>query len=638
MTIHEIKIAGFGKHSNLEFNFNEGVNIIYGENESGKSTIAAFIRAMLYGLSGRGVYSERKKYLPWDKSAKYGGEMSFEHKGVLYRITAEFAESKRSDNVTLYNDTTGEIIPVEQAKTIGEVALGIPAETYDLSVYAAQLSSKPDLDNGNMDYLFDQLVKKSDQMKQSASEIVVGKRIKTAMDFISSPRTEKGKIEVLQNTKKEIDSSVQKIYAMEIEAEQKRLEHDQLLGELNDIKGQHTSEKTDISVVAGAVETISLHDEIKKCVKKINTCDDALSEAAAKARKIVRPFTITYIAVMIISIICLLALLLSSYINRISFVAELNFYQNALKHKTTFCFAFIFVSMIFTIIYSVIRSIYIGRVRLHREELFELEEKLSSILNVEYIFSVKHHTSNREKINTALDKHSADYKKAKTILDAEENKNKIYNEHLAKVESYTQKIAYTKASADSLNKTVKELGDREELVKQSEEIAYKIKAYKNQLECLALAKDGLEEAYQRWQADLGPVFGNEAGILLSELTGGRYNDLRVARNFDITLRNEDGALCPSGNYSGATIDQMYLALRLALVKIISSQESLLPLILDDPFVQYDEKRECYAFDVICRFAEENHAQVILTTCRSCDYTNRNLSVIRLSDFKEKAEA
>ena len=61
---------------------------------------------------------------------------------------------------------------------------------------------------------------------------------------------------------------------------------------------------------------------------------------------------------------------------------------------------------------------------------------------------------------------------------------------------------------------------------------------------------------------------------------------------------------------------MYLALRLALVKIISAPESMLPLILDDPFVQYDAKRKQYAYDVIERFSAENHTQILLTVCRN----------------------
>ena len=48
MIIHEIKINGFGKHSNWELNFAEGVNVISGGNESGKSTVVAFIRAIRF--------------------------------------------------------------------------------------------------------------------------------------------------------------------------------------------------------------------------------------------------------------------------------------------------------------------------------------------------------------------------------------------------------------------------------------------------------------------------------------------------------------------------------------------------------------------------------------------------------------
>jgi len=219
-------------------------------------------------------------------------------------------------------------------------------------------------------------------------------------------------------------------------------------------------------------------------------------------------------------------------------------------------------------------------------------------------------------LSAELSKHTEEYKCARAILDNENNKNNIDREYLASVEEYTQKIAYTKASADALNKTADELGDSEDLSAQSAELSEQIDSYNRRLECLALAKKGLEEAYQRWQADLGPVFGNEAGILLGRLTNGRYHDLRVARNFEITLRSEEGTMYHSYNYSGATIDQMYLALRLALVKIISVSESMLPLILDDPFVQYDAIRKQYAYDVIEQFSAENHAQIILTVCRS----------------------
>lgn len=615
MTIHDLTIYGFGMHSNLNLHFEDGINIIYGCNESGKSTIAAFIRAMLYGLPGRGAQNERKKYLPWIPGVKYGGEFSFMQKGIRYRVVALFGESKKEDKITLINDTTGETVPVEATKTVGEVVLEIPPETYDLTVYAAQLSSKPDLDNGNMDYLFDQLVKKSDKMTQTSSDIIVGKRIKTAMDAISSPRNEKGALDILQAQKASIDSTVQKIYGMETDAEQLRGEYHNLKNELKEIKDQHTAKKTDMASITKAVETVSQHNEVKSCVEDINQCDELLSDAAFRAKRIRKPALVIYILLLLAAAICAAAIIFSPYLEKFAFLQNLSFYRKVLENKTMAYGIIGGAVLLFTIVYAFVASLGGGQTKELKEDLFNLEEELSGLLNTEYLPGAKNHSYNRDNINAALEAHTAEYKWAKGILDTEDRKNSIDRDYLSSVEEYTQKIAYTKASADALNKTVNELGDREDLQQQSEELAEQIETYKRRLNGLALAKSVLEDAYQRWQADLGPAFGNEAGKLLEQLTNGRYNDLRVARNFEITLRSGDGAMHNSFNYSGATIDQMYLALRLALVKIISPPESVLPLILDDPFVQYDLQRKQYAYTVIERFAAENHSQIMITTCR-----------------------
>ncbi len=67
MKIDKLTINGFGKIENKEITFTEGLNIIYGENESGKSTIQTYITAMLYGLDKK----QASKYLPWNKG-EYG--------------------------------------------------------------------------------------------------------------------------------------------------------------------------------------------------------------------------------------------------------------------------------------------------------------------------------------------------------------------------------------------------------------------------------------------------------------------------------------------------------------------------------------------------------------------------------------
>ena len=112
MYVSKIKIYGFGKLKNFEMDFSKDINIIYGPNESGKSTILAFIKACLYGLSSRGVLSERTKYAPWDNPQSFGGEMFFEFENKKYRLTSTFGKSKRNDEYALYNETTGEKVAI----------------------------------------------------------------------------------------------------------------------------------------------------------------------------------------------------------------------------------------------------------------------------------------------------------------------------------------------------------------------------------------------------------------------------------------------------------------------------------------------------------------------------------------------
>lgn len=81
MRITELYIRGFGKFSGQRFFLEDGVQVIEGENEFGKSTLHAFIRAMLFGMErGRGRAAARDdftRYEPWDEPGRYGGMMRF---------------------------------------------------------------------------------------------------------------------------------------------------------------------------------------------------------------------------------------------------------------------------------------------------------------------------------------------------------------------------------------------------------------------------------------------------------------------------------------------------------------------------------------------------------------------------------
>ena len=80
MKINKIKINSYGKLKNKEINLENNLNIIYGENESGKSTLLKFILNIFYGASrnkkGRDI-SDFEKYKPWD-SEEYSGKLIYE--------------------------------------------------------------------------------------------------------------------------------------------------------------------------------------------------------------------------------------------------------------------------------------------------------------------------------------------------------------------------------------------------------------------------------------------------------------------------------------------------------------------------------------------------------------------------------
>jgi DNA repair exonuclease SbcCD ATPase subunit len=113
MYIEKLEIKGFGKVSNLTLNFNKGFNIIYGLNESGKTTIQWFIKGMLFGLKGgraskEGVPPPLRKYKPWDGGV-YGGVMEYRlDNNKLYRIERDFESGSAFVYDSMFKDITSE--------------------------------------------------------------------------------------------------------------------------------------------------------------------------------------------------------------------------------------------------------------------------------------------------------------------------------------------------------------------------------------------------------------------------------------------------------------------------------------------------------------------------------------------------
>ncbi|MFV0527329.1 MAG: ATP-binding protein [Lachnospiraceae bacterium] len=135
-------IENFGVLHKFEHTFTLGLNVIQGENGWGKSTLSAFIRAMLYGLDDskkRDLDARlRKKYEPW-QGGKFGGSLTIEMQGHRLRIERFFAARSTDDEFCLYDEATGMKSTLFTSQ-IGEELFKIDAQAYERTTSIPQES------------------------------------------------------------------------------------------------------------------------------------------------------------------------------------------------------------------------------------------------------------------------------------------------------------------------------------------------------------------------------------------------------------------------------------------------------------------------------------------------------------------
>ena len=133
-------IENFGKLSDVSLQFNDGLNIINHANGWGKSTLAAFLKAMFYGLdakkSANAFEKERVMYRPWQGGA-FGGEVDFEINGKQYRISRTFGRTDKADEFHLYDLKTN-LESFDFSEAVGNEIFELDSNSFRRSIYIAQ--------------------------------------------------------------------------------------------------------------------------------------------------------------------------------------------------------------------------------------------------------------------------------------------------------------------------------------------------------------------------------------------------------------------------------------------------------------------------------------------------------------------
>ena len=156
------------------------------------------------------------------------------------------------------------------------------------------------------------------------------------------------------------------------------------------------------------------------------------------------------------------------------------------------------------------------------------------------------------------------------------------------------------------------LGDKALLEKELDRIHARLEKLQNTYDALTLALETLADARLELQRRFAPRITARAQALLAAMTGGRYQRLTLGEDFSLLAGAEGEDVLQSALWrSDGTLDQLYLALRLAVA------EELLPgapMILDDALVRFDDDRLKAALDLLKAQAETR--QVLLFTCQS----------------------
>jgi uncharacterized protein YhaN len=215
--IKRLLIRSFGCFINKDIPLKDGLNIIYGENEAGKSTIHDFIEGILFSFkkpdsSKRSWSYKLDKYRPWGQN-DYAGSIIYEIAGRSFRLEREF--EKNRDTVRLFDDLTGEELTYNyneksnREREIMEEQLGINLNIFQNTISISQLGLRCG------EELIHELKNRLSNINEAGSEDI---SIKDAYSLIKEARNEIGTyrqpskehyklLQIIENLKDELEKS-----------------------------------------------------------------------------------------------------------------------------------------------------------------------------------------------------------------------------------------------------------------------------------------------------------------------------------------------------------------------------------------------------------------------------------------------
>lgn len=239
MKIRKAEIESFGCFKNKVLEFEDSIQIIYGKNEAGKSTLMEFIKIMLYSDIGRSLNSEiRENKISWE-GGRLSGILSFEDNGKLYKVQKEFdSKTPSKDKVFLQCLPDNQVIPLGKKEEVGKKFLGVNFDDFERSGYIDSLGDAAFTSGKNVKEMMINLTSSADkEVSKKESE----KRLDDAIRQLKWKNKSGGKIFELEKEIFKIQESIRRFEEVEkqqLELKSQILEIENLIKEKNFLRNQ----------------------------------------------------------------------------------------------------------------------------------------------------------------------------------------------------------------------------------------------------------------------------------------------------------------------------------------------------------------------------------------------------------------
>lgn len=614
MKIKNIKINNYGNLKQKEINLENNINIVYGKNETGKSTLLNYLKNIFFGISknknGKEI-SDYEKYLPWS-GEEFSGKIKYElDDNEQFEIYRDFKKKNPVVVDSKFDDISNKFkIDKKDGNQFFYEQTGIDEKTYLSTIMSPQ--QEVVLDNQSQSILVQKLANIAGTGEDKVSfQKAMDKLNKRLIEEVGTTRTQDRPINIVQNrldilsndlkTKKQLLDEKQKLESDVVDLRKKLKDEENknnILSKLNMLTRKYEVELEKNTLKSKMKnedqEKIKNKIEEKNNLEKNNTKNLKLNSEKNKFRKNYFIFGIIFILLIILNL----------------------FNFNLIKNKIInyLILFFIPVEIIIFIFYLLKNKKNTKKEKINNE----LNEKIT-ILNSE----INLLEENTKKLEKEIKKEKEDIifkfnlEKKDILEDLDdkinfniEEKNKIEKElenSNKKIVEYKLKLNGIEYEENSINNKLEDSISKEE---EYESLQEQLTELQDKNKCILATKDLLEKAYEKMKNNVTPKFTQNLSNIACNISNGKYKKVIFNEEKGLVVELENGEYISVNRLSAGTIDELYLSLRLSMLDEISNEK--MPIILDEVFAYFDDERLKNSLIFLAEQSKEH--QIIIFTC------------------------